>query len=349
MSENAVSTLLLIEPSEQAPRNSEGSIIQLKDGTLLLAYSRFIGGSHDNSGAQIMSRASPDGQRWSGDALLVEKEGRENVMSVSLVRIASGEILLFYLAKNGWDDCKLYVRRSRDEMKTLGDRVLATPQEGYHVVNNDRVVQLSSGRLVVPAALHPSTGNRFEGWSHRGIAMCFLSDDEGRTWRKSGTELIAPLDSKSGLQEPGVVELSHGQLYMWMRTDMGFQFESYSEDGGETWSEARRSPIASPLSPASIKRVPWGKELLLVWNDHSGKHPFPPGKRTPLCTAISRDEGRTWENSKILEGDPDGWYCYTSITFVGDSAILGYCAGDSKGGGLNRLKVNQVKRDWLYA
>jgi len=349
MSEKAIRTLLVIEPSEQAPRNSEGSIIQLKDGALFLAYSRFAGGGDDDSAAQIVSRALQHAERWSGDALLIDTEGRKNVMSVSLVRLTSGEILLFYLVKNGWDDCKLYVRRSSDEMKTLGDRVLATPHEGYHVVNNDRVVQLSSGRLIVPAALHPAAGNRFEDWGHRGIAMCFLSDDEGRTWRKSRTELIAPQESKSGLQEPGVLELTDGRVYMWMRTDMGYQFESYSEDGAETWSEARPSAIASPLSPASIKRVRWSRDLLLVWNDHSGKHPFPPGKRTPLCTAISRDEGRTWENSKILEGDPDGWYCYTSITFVGDNAILGYCAGDSKVGGLNRLKVNQVNRDWLYA
>ena len=128
---------------------------------------------------------------------------------------------------------------------------------------------------------------------------------------------------------------------------MGCQFESYSEDGGDTWIDAQPSPMMSPVSPASIKRVPWGKDLLLVWNDHSGNHPFPAGRRTPLCVALSSDEGQTWRKSKVLEGDPEGWYCYISITFVQDSAILGYCAGDTKVGGLNRLKVTQIQRDWL--
>ena len=344
-----VKTLLLLEPSEEAPRNSEGSIIRLKDGRLFLAYSRFTGGSRDNSTAQIASRISEDnGQSWSDDALLIDTEGRENVMSVSLLRNDSGEILLFYAVKNGWDDCKLYLRRSKDEMQTLSNRVCATPHKGYHVVNNDRVVQLSSGRIIVPAAHHPCTEGTLENWSRRAIAMCFLSDDGGYSWRRSSGELMAPARSASGLQEAGVLVLADGPVYMWMRTDMGYQFESHSEDGADTWSEARPSRIASPLSPASIKRVPWGNDLLLVWNDHSGRHPFPPGKRTPLCTAVSPDEGHNWEPSRLLEGDPDGWYCYTSITFLNDNVILGYCAGDSKVGGLNRLKLTQVHRSWLY-
>ena len=344
----SIRTLLVIEPSEEAPRNSEGSIIQLEDGRFFLAYTRFTGGGADNSTAQIVGRSSEDGGRsWSDDRLMVDTEGRENVMSVSFLRLDSGEILLFYAVKNGWDDCKLYVRRSKDELETLSDRVCTVPHEGYHVINNDRVVQLSSGRLIVPAAYHPCTDGTREGWSSRGISMCFLSDDGGYTWRKGRSELAAPAECKSGLQEPGVVERTDGCVYMWMRTDMGCQFESYSEDGGDTWIDAQPSPMMSPVSPASIKRVPWGKDLLLVWNDHSGNHPFPAGRRTPLCVALSSDEGQTWRKSKVLEGDPEGWYCYISITFTQDSAILGYCAGDTKVGGLNRLKVTQIQRDWL--
>ena len=349
MTDRLVETLLVIEPSAEAPRNSEGSIIQLDDGNLFLAYSRFTGGGADNSAAHISARLSKDGgATWSDDAVLVEKEGDENVMSVSLLRLGSGEILLFYLVKNGNKDCKPYVRRCGDQMRSLSARACVAQRDGYHVVNNDRVVQLSSGRLVCPASLHSDAGSHDDLW-HPGRVVCLLSDDDGRTWRESRTELRPPAESRSGLQEPGVVELQDGSLYLWARTDMGFQYESLSEDGGETWREPRPSPMASPVSPATIKRVPWGDDLLLVWNDHSGTHPFQPGKRTPLCAATSSDEALTWRSSKVIEGDPDGWYCYTSMTFVGDTVILGYCAGDSTVGGLNRLKVTRIHRDWLYA
>ncbi len=66
------------------------------------------------------------------------------------------------------------------------------------------------------------------------------------------------------------------------------------------------------------------------------------GRRTPLCMAISKDEGKTWSQSKILEDNPDGWYCYTAITFLDDRMLLAYCAGDKNVGGLNRLKVCSV-------
>ena len=88
----------------------------------------------------------------------------------------------------------------------------------------------------------------------------------------------------------------------------------------------------------------WNGNLLCVWNDHSGQHPFPAGKRTPLCMAISRDEGETWESSRVIEDAPDGWYCYTSITFQQERMLLSYCAGDSHVGGLNRLKVLAIEK-----
>jgi hypothetical protein len=40
-----VRTLLVIEPSEEQPRNSEGDIVRLKDGRLCLVYTRFTGGT----------------------------------------------------------------------------------------------------------------------------------------------------------------------------------------------------------------------------------------------------------------------------------------------------------------
>jgi len=350
MKAKAVETLLLVEPSKANPRNSEGSIIELKDGRLFLAYSRFTGGGADNAPAQIAARvADHDGKAWSDDRILVDKEGVENVMSVSLLRLTSGEILMLYLLKNSWEDCRPYLRRSTDEMQTLSDRTLAIHDKGYFVVNNDRLVQLSSGRLVIPAALHPCKDGTFKTWDHRGIALCYLSDDGGRTWRRSQSALEAPPESRSGLQEPGVVERRDGSLMMWMRTDMKCQYQSFSHDGGETWSKAEPSSMMSPVSPATIKRMPWTGDLLLVWNDHSGRHAYAPGRRTPLCVAYSTDDGRTWKNSKILEGYPDGWYCYISLTFVDEHAVLSYCAGDSKVGGLNRLKVVAAHRDWLCA
>lgn len=350
MENHRVLKLRLLPPSPKNPRNSEGSIIQLKDERLLLGYTHFYGGRKDNSPAKIAGRFSEDGGKtWSTqDMTIQENEGRENVMSVTLLRLNTGEIALFYLIKHSWGDCKLYMRKSADEAKTWGEKVCATPHEGYHIVNNDRVIQLSSGRLVVPAAYHPCRDETRETWSRKSISMCFLSDDNGTTWYKSKTELHGPEKSHTGLQEPGVVELKDGSLMMLTRTDQGSQFRSYSYDDGETWSPAEPTDLASPVSPATLKRIPSTGDLLLIWNDHSGEYAKFGNKRTPLTTAISHDEGNSWGRKKILESDPDGWFCYTSLTFVGEKALLSYCAGNSKIGGLCLLQVTLVDISWFY-
>jgi Neuraminidase (sialidase) len=327
--------VLELPPKDGNPRNSEGAFLPIRDGRLLFVYTHFTGGPSDHAAAHLAARVSADGgQTWSDtDAVVPTAKGRQNVMSVSLVRLKSGDVGLFYLVKNSGVDCRPYLQVSSDEGKTWGEPRLCVADAGYYVVNNDRVVRLSTGRLVMPAALHTAPdAKRFD---NRSTALCYLSDDDGKTWRRSRTELESPVrDSKSGLQEPGVVELKSGRLMMLCRTDQRHQMRSYSDDGGDTWSAPEWTDFASPLSPASVKRIPKTGDLLLVWNDTPGPN------RTPLTTAVSKDDGKTWQHAKNLETDSAGWYCYTAIEFAGDHVLLAYCAGNPK----NRLGTTRVAR-----
>src|SRR5690606_9963338 len=122
-----------------------------------------------------------------------------------------------------------------------------------------------------------------------------------------------------------------------------------SQDRGETWSEVEKSTLVSPVSPASIERIPGTGDLMAVWNNNLSEDPKIAGLRTPLNVAISKDEGKSWENTKTLEDDPDGWYCYTAIQFVEDEALLAYCAGNRPAGtGLSVTNVTRLDLDWLY-
>jgi Neuraminidase (sialidase) len=243
------------------------------------------------------------------------------------------------------------VRYSTDEARTWTEPKRVGIGPGYYVLNNDRVVQLASGRLVMPLAHHRSRGleNSVRSFDGRAIAMWWYSDDEGATWRESASWWAMPVRSASGLQEPGVVETEDGTLFSWARTDQGSQWGMMSTDQGVTWSAPAATEMRSPVSPASIKRLPGSGALLAIYNDHSGRFPFPALKRTPLVAAVSRDGGKTWPHAKLLEPDPDGWYCYTAMHYVGDAVLLGYCAGDSKVGRLNRLRIRRVSLDWLMA
>ena len=347
--------ILIITPTAQYPRFGEGSAVELKGGSLFLCYTRFERGSHDNSPADICSRISKDsGRTWGRTRVLVRRdEAKENVMSASALRLKSGDLLSLYMRKNGWGDCNCYVRRSTDEFKTLGQPINVTGTTGYHVVNNDRLVQLSTGRLIVPAALHTKKGGRGrEGWSAYGRMRVYISDDDGRTWRLGG-EIPRP-KKKVMLQEPGVVELKDGRLWMWMRTDAGCQYQSFSKDRGLTWTMPKPSNIKSPLSPAQIKRVPWTGDLMMVWNDHSGDHPYPKDApryrdRSPLCAAISADDGGTWRKSRVIAHRDSGSFAYPSITFLKDRVLVGHWDYDTRKGMRVSLKLVALPRAWLDA
>ncbi|MDD3725591.1 MAG: sialidase family protein [Candidatus Ratteibacteria bacterium] len=341
----------LLPALEKNPRNSEGSMIELKNGKIMFIYSHFYGGPEDNAPAFLAVRYSFDkGESWTDkDEVIIENEGKENVMSASLLRLKNGEILLGYLVKNSLTDERYYIRKSSDEGKLWSEKILVTNKEfsngNYFVVNNDRVIQLSNGRIIVPSCHHPCPTGKSEDFGP-GEVIVFYSDDNGNTWKSSKNILLFPeKEDKVGFQEPGVVELRDGKILMWIRTNVGCQYYSYSEDSGETWSEGIPSPIISPLSPASIKRIPQTGDLLCIYNDHSGKFSYPRWySRTPLVSAISKDEGKSWQNHFLIEDDPNGRFCYTSIMFIEDKIILSYSAERVEHiWGLSRITILDIK------
>jgi predicted neuraminidase len=333
---------LRLEPGTGNPRNSEGDFIQLKDGRILFVYTHFTGGSGDHASAYLAGRSSnDDGKTWTTkDILILPNEGNMNIMSVSLMRLRNGNIALFYLRKNSESDCIPMMRISSDEAKSWSKPKQVIDLVGYYVLNNDRVLQLSDGRLILPVALHktPETD-----WSSMAQILCYISDDDGQTW--SGSQVV-PNPESILLQEPGVVELKNGKLMMFCRTDAGVQYLSFSENLGLTWSPIEASKIKSPLSPASIERIPTTGELLMVWNENLIPNN---GKRTPLAIAISHDEGQSWKRVKYIENDPNGWYCYTAILFIKKHVLLGHCAGNRpKYGGLETTQITRLSLDWIY-
>lgn len=344
-----------IDPTDEYPRNSEGAFITLNDGTILFAYSQFYGGSSDHSKARIVSIISKDdGLTWSEKSeILVENVGDFNVMSVSFLRLQSGKIALFYLIKNSLHDLKPVVTLSSDEGKTWTEPVLMIDAVGYFVMNNDRVIQLKNGRLIAPVAFHrPIYRNGEMSADWRGITMWYLSDDEGKTWYESDLWWALPVpDNNTGCQEPGVVELEDGTVFSWVRTNTGTQYGFRSFDQGKTFSPPEPTSMVSPVSPASIKRIPGSSDLLAVYNDHSGRFPFTPKHRNPLVVAVSKDGGVSWPKAKEIESDPDGHYCYTAIHFVRDAVLLSYCAGfysNPDMGPLKPLRIRRIELDWIY-
>ena len=145
-----------------------------------------------------------------------------------------------------------------------------------------------------------------------------------------------------------MIELNNGVLWGYARTDQMSQYEFFSMDGGETWTVPQASRFTSPPSPLKIKRHPKSGDLYAVWNpipNYNGRELTRAGwGRTPLVWAVSRDDGRTWSEQQVVEGNSEHGYCYPAIFFTDDDAMLvAYCAGGPEDGMcLCRLTIQKV-------
>lgn len=325
-------------------RNSEADMLQLKGGRLMLAWTEFYTTDGEDWGpARLSAMFSADrGKTWKDKFTLQENIGKMNVMEPDLLPLKSGKVLFLFCRKNSEADCLPLARLSADGGKTFSapKPLPIDPNPSYTGMNHDRLVQLKSGRVLMPLWYTPD----YRIQKHI-LSRVYYSDDDGRSWKPSKTIVDIP-DSPAGAQEPGVIELKDGRILMWMRTDKGKIYHCHSSDQGETWSRPQPMELDSPRSPQSIKRIPKTGDLLLVWN-HSKT------KRYPLNTAISKDEGKTWTNIKTLDGDSAHTYAYTSIEFLDDRALFTYYAGPPAGGDGTAsprwsLKLKAVPLDWFY-
>ncbi len=329
----------VVPGDETNMRTGEADIVRNQDSSLFMAYTHFRSWE-DDAAARILSRRSGDGGRsWSEPRLVVENEGRRNVASVSMLQLAPDRLLLFYQRQDSPQSCTICLRVSTDEGKTFGPADFLTSSERYHCLCNDSALRLSSGRLLLPYDIKvekPGKARMLE-------AGCLLSDDEGVSWRSSNT-VFAP---RSGAMEPKVVELSDGRLWMLLRTDQGILYQSYSENGGERWSETESSGIAAPQAPFVLQRIPATGDLILVRNPTVDLEHHHQGMRNPLTSTISSDEGISWGHPRELESDRSLAYSYASLSFFGDTAVLSYYV-ELLDRPIHTLRVTRVPVDWFY-
>lgn len=338
-------TVLLLPPGDNNPRNSEGDFITLKNGRILYIYTHFTGNSYmDDAPAFLASRHSDDGgTTWSkSDSRVLQHEVGKNLMSVSLLRLHNGDIAMFYLRKNSTWDCIPFMRTSKDEAKTWSDPIQCINEQGYFVVNNNRVIQLKNGRLLIPVSKHKvKEGREWDKDSELGRIITYYSDDNGINWIKGGE---VPNPENVIHQEPGIVELNNGNVLMVIRTDRNAQYKSNSKDNGLSWSPSAMSNIQSPLSPASIvQNTHYKRGLVLVWNNNNGNDPVTKGKRTPLSIAVSRNNGNTWKKIKTLETNNNGSYCYTAIHFTNNAILLAYFDWSTR-----QTIIKKSDKEWLH-
>lgn len=267
------------------------ALVKLDDNAVMHVYSTPTSYAGKAGQCFIAGRITRDGGKtWEAEHELTRlPEGR--AAHPTAHRTRDGTLHLFFLGykQHAWDKATgnptaetrsdLWTVRSSDAGKTW-----TAPQmifEGYTGSTNG-AVETHDGHLVVPFSQYVAQPGRL-------VSRTVVSADGGTTWKLSNTLDIGGAGDHEGALEPCVVELKDKRLWMIIRTSRKFFWESFSTDGGLTWSEAKATDINSSHSPAHVIRLSDGR-LAMAWNP--AVH-----QRRQLHLALSEDEGRTWSPS----------------------------------------------------
>ena len=163
------------------------------------------------------------------------------------------------------------------------DMIWSTPTRLFDGRGNGKITVLESGEWLTTA---------FD-WMERNYSKVYSSVDEGKTWTFKGkAEVTGSTYNNSILIEK---KDSNGNNYLWMvmRQLEGNMKESFSYDGGVTWTNGKTSHIEHPNSAIYMGWTSSGKLLMINHKDFTG--------RNNLTAFLSEDGGLTWKYSLLLD------------------------------------------------
>ena len=134
------------------------------------------------------------------------------------------------------------------------------------------------------------------------------TSDLGKTWQKT-----EPLNDRNefGAIQPAILVHPSGAIQILCRSRQGKITESWSSDGGKTWSAMKVTSLPNPS--AGIDAVVLRDGRALVVYNHTTRG------RSPLNIAVSSD-GKIWKAALTLEDQP-GEYSYPAVIQTGDGLV----------------------------
>ena len=159
---------------------------------------------------------------------------------------------------------------------------------------------LKDGSWVLPVALWSNYPEKLtEEQKPFARPNLLITQDRGRTF----TLTVGPDIAGRTFDEHVVVQDPDGSLWVLARTKYGIG-ESFSRDGGRTWSASRDSGLGGPGSRFALRRLRSGR-LCLV--NHQSLHLLP-GETPPenqvrekLSVWLSDDDGKSWYGRLLLD------------------------------------------------
>ncbi|MFA6245210.1 MAG: exo-alpha-sialidase, partial [Candidatus Hydrogenedentales bacterium] len=302
------------------------SMARLSDDRILVVWTRFPqGGGEDMA---VMGAFSADaGCTWSQPKVMID---HPKLLDADPSVVVSGNRVFVSCTTatfaEGIRESATWCIRSEDSGKTWSEPYEIPMNHTYTCGKCHRGLRLKSGTLLMGYSWDVICES---GKSHSSEGQMDLragvmrSTDDGQTWTNGGDTTAEYTKiaegAVHGTDEPALVELEDGSIYMLMRTGADHLFEARSTDEGQTWTDIRPSPLTGSNAPAAL--TPFVAEdgrrgVLVVWNNALVRY--------PLCAAASFDGCRTWTAPRDIAAPYLGGRqnSYPSCVQAADGALL---------------------------
>lgn len=285
----------IFQPGEFFESCHASTVLETLDGGLLVAY--FAGTREGADDVCIWISKFKDG-KWSNPRIAASatmtQEKPAPCWNPVLFRNSDNSITLFFKQSGNWHNWRGMQTISKDEGQTWSTPEPLAPKGNFGPIKN-KPARVGK-RIILPASDEFSA----DDWR----VYFWLSDDDGKTWTR--TPYVNQKDEIGGIQ-PSILIHKNGDLQAIGRTprDIGFVYQTWSRDGGKTWSKLASTGLPNPNSGTDAVTLQDGRHLLVYNHTQNWKI------RSPLNVAISSD-GMRWQPALVLE-DATGEFSYPAV------------------------------------
>lgn len=294
------------------PSVHSATMLELEDGTLLSA---FFGGTHErHPDVEIrLSRKEPGGE-WTAPVSVADgvqaDDERLPTWNPVLFQGQGNEVILYYKvgpSPSGWWGMK---KTSSD-----GGRTWSEGQKlGANLIGpvKNKAIRLEDGTILAGSSTEGDGGWRVH---------VERSTDGGKTWN-----IIGPINDpdKIGAIQPTLLTYPDGRIQMLCRTRSEVEFiaQSWSEDGGLTWSEMSSVGLPNNNSGLDAVTLKDGRQVL-VYNHSTRTQPGMGHKGRGVVNVAISEDGENWEAALVLDYlDQNGkQFSYPAIIQTADGLV----------------------------
>lgn len=183
----------------------------------------------------------------------------------------------------------------------------------------NKPIQLDDGSILCPSSTEVDVPGEDGYWR----VHFEVTRDLGKTW-----DVIGPIHN--GIEfdaiQPSILTYANGNMQILCRTKQNVLSQSWSEDGGHSWSNMEATDLPNPSSGTDAVTLTDGRQLL-VYN-HTTRETKIPSRRI-LNVALSKD-GKSWKPELTLElesrprpadGRHWGEYSYPAVIQTNDGMV----------------------------